>query len=162
MIDSDFTKLEETIGEVGFVEEILYSVVRVSGLPQAKPHEIVVFEEGYLGQVLSLNPKYVEILLLEDKPVKIGDKVARTNSPFVLKGSKGYLGQTIDPLTRDFRTKKFLKIDGPDYNIQASPPAIMARGVINKPLRTGAIMVDLAVPLGKGQRELVIGDRNGV
>lgn len=159
MIQTSFSDLEKKTGEVGFVEEILYSIVRVSGLPQAKPHEIVVFEEGEFGQVLSINPKYVEVLLLEDHPVKIGHKVARTNSPLVIKGSDKFLGQTIDPLTRNFFTKKFLEVDGKDYNIQAAPPAIMDRGVIDKPLRSGAIMVDLAIPLGKGQRELVIGDR---
>src|SRR3990167_1023041 len=101
MIYKSFDELHQEIGEIGFVEEILYSIVRVDGLPHAHPHEVVVFESGHLGQVLSLTESHVEVLLLEDHKVEIGEKVVRTNTPFMVKGSHHFLGKTIDPLTRD-------------------------------------------------------------
>jgi len=96
--------------------------------------------------------------MFEPEKLKVGEEVARTNKPFQIPVSQGFLGRIIDPLCRPidglgpvFGEKKYL-------SIQREAPGITRRVRVNKPLETGVMVVDLLVPVGYGQRELVIGD----
>ncbi len=152
---NNFDQIIGSTGEVGFVEEIVHSLVFVSGLPGAHVNEIVVFEKGGMGQILSLTDNYVEIILLTrdgetSGEIKVGTKVARTGYDFNVALDDSLLGKIVHSLD--------LASSG-GSSVHAEPTNILNRSIINEPLYTGLSLVDLVVPLGKGQRELVIGDR---
>jgi F-type H+-transporting ATPase subunit alpha len=154
----DFAYYLEKIGEIGFVEESMHSIAYVSGLPGAHPNEIVIFENGELGSVFSLSEDHAEILLFSSSQAHVGTQVVRTDQTLTVPVGSGLLGRTVDPLgvprdgTGPLKEVKYMPID-------RTPPKIMERTPVEKPLETGVTMVDLVVPLGKGQRELIIGDR---
>jgi len=144
-------------GEIGFVEESLSSIVYIEGLPEVRPGELVVFESkngkgelSNVGQVLSITQKYVEVLLFTNEQINIGTKVARTGESLSIPVGDNLLGTTVRPLGGGGGAK-LEKIDTMPYGLPTRAP-------VDKPLVTGITMVDLVVPLGRGQRELVIGD----
>lgn len=155
----DFKYYLDATGEIGFVEESLHTLVYVAGLPQAKPGEVVLFEQGEVGQVLSLNQEYVEILLLSKTQVPIGSKVVRCGEPLKVTLSTSLLGKTLDSLGVPPGRAITHKEGREDRPLEILPPGIQFRKNIEKPFETGVTWVDLVIPLGKGQRELVIGDR---
>jgi F-type H+/Na+-transporting ATPase subunit alpha len=154
----DFNYFLDKIGEIGFVDEILHSVAYVSGLPKAHPGELVIFEGGDFGEVFSLNEEYVEILLFSNSNLNVGQKVVRTDELLNAPVGNGVLGRMINPMGIPIDDKGELK-NVILLPIDREPPKIMERKQVDKPLETGVTLVDLAVPLGRGQRELVIGDR---
>jgi F-type H+/Na+-transporting ATPase subunit alpha len=147
-----------TIREVGFVEQINGSIVLVSGLPNAITDEIILLESGEIGQVFSMKKDNLEVLIFTKNPIQPGTKVARTNKTLATPINERMLGEIINPLsllTRaiDPQNKEVL------LPIHITPKDIVERETITKPLETGVSIVDLAIPLAKGQRELIIGDR---
>lgn len=156
---SEFKILLDSTGEIGYVEEIHHSVVYASGLPDVRPEEVIVFENNELGVVLSIERDYVEILLITSGDVKIGTKLARTNSRLLFPVGEGYLGRAIDPLGKPIDNGPEIVIEN-KVPVDGFVPSIDVRENIVDPLETGVAMVDMVVPLAKGQRELVIGDRN--
>ena len=169
---SDFQIYLDKIQEVGFVEQSLQTLAYVKGLPAAKTNEVVVFETGETGQVLSLTDAYVEVLLLSKTKVHVGTKVARTGQQLTIAISEDILGKTINSLgiptvgsaKQDLAVKNPKlsqeKSGGREYRyIDITPPGINVRKNIDKPFESGVSIVDLVVPMGRGQRELVIGDR---
>ncbi|MCH7640756.1 hypothetical protein IID22_00960 [Patescibacteria group bacterium] len=149
----------DATGEIGFVEQSLHTLVYVAGLPQAKPSEVVLFEGGEVGQVFSLTEDYAEILLLSKTQVPVGSKVVRTGDSLKVSVSASLLGKTLDslgaPVGRAITHK-----DGLEHRpLEVIPPGIQFRKNIQKPFETGVTWVDLVVPMGRGQRQLVIGDR---
>ena len=94
----DFKKCLDSIGEIGFVEEVVHSIVYVSGLPGAMPHEVLIFETGDLGQVLSLGKQRVEVLFFSKKSIQVGTKATRTGKFLEVPVGFELLGQIIDPL----------------------------------------------------------------
>lgn len=152
----------ETLGEVGYVEQSLRSLIYVNGLPSLRSSEFVMFEEGQLGQVLSLEKDYAEVLLLSPSVVRVGAKVARTGVLVKTFVGEQLLGKVVNPLGLDFGQS--LSLVHKEKNIASrlienEPPGIDKRKNIDTPFHTGVSMVDLLVSLGKGQRELVVGDR---
>lgn len=154
---SNFNDYLEAIGEVGEVEEVLYSIVSVTGLPKLKPGEIVVFENGQLGQTLSISSEKAEILLLSHKSVRVGEKVARTDKFLSVPISDDILGSVIDPFGNSINGKKITSQAW--GKLDPNPPALSERSGVKDPVETGTALVDLLIPIGKGQRELIIGDR---
>jgi F-type H+-transporting ATPase subunit alpha len=154
----DFDYYLDKTGEIGFVDQILHSIVYVSGLPEVHPEELVIFESGVFGQVLSLKPDYVEILLISSLDLRVGDKVARTGEKLHVGIGDSLLGRTIDPLGIPSDSAKELS-GTKKFKVIVESPRLTFRKHVEKPLETGVTIVDLAVPLAKGQRELVIGDR---
>lgn len=146
--------------EIGFVDAITTDVAYVSGLPSAYPHELVMFETGDIGYILALRREYVEVLLFSKRPIRQGTKVARTKQFLTIPAGMHLLGATIDPfgmpldpsIAWDTSAATRLPIDIP-------APSIEKRKRISKTFETGVALVDLVLPLGKGQREMVIGDR---
>jgi F-type H+-transporting ATPase subunit alpha len=150
--------LKET-GEVGYVEEVVGPIVRASGLPQVKCEELVVFETGEMGQVLSLSEDSVEILTFSRNPLRIGSRVARTNRAFEMPVGRELLGQIIDPFARSVNQAKPFLRPKETRNILVKPAGIDKRRTIKRHMISGVAIVDILVPLGYGQRELLIGDR---
>ena len=154
----DLTFYIEKSQEVGFVEEVVHAVVYASGLPKVRPYEVVVFEGGQIGQVISLKEGSVEILLLSKSDVKVGDKVGRTETYLTVGVGEALLGYTVDSLGNPL-IGRLAKSSLTPKPIVTTPLGIGYRKNIDKPFETGVTIVDLAIPLGKGQRELIIGDR---
>jgi F-type H+-transporting ATPase subunit alpha len=149
----------KTIGEYGEVVELMPALVSVAGLPNARPFEIVLFESGAMGQIFSIGTDGIEIVLFSKTPVLVGERVARTNEILSLEVSESLLGSVISPLGDNLfgsRTKSDKTETRP---IEKKPPGIMNRAGIKTPLHSGITLVDLLLPLGKGQKQLVIGDR---
>lgn len=159
MTMDDFNKLLNVTGEVGFVKEVAGTIAYVSGLPEVTPHELVIFEEGNLGQVFSLKEDLVEILTFSNKPVKVGSKVARTTKVLEIPVGHQLLGNVIDPFGKAYDITKRTKTGSETRSIETAPPGVMKRKTIRRKFETGVCLVDLMVPLGRGQRQLVIGDR---
>lgn len=155
----------KSTGEVGYIEEAYASVVYVSGLPGAKPGELARFETGEVGQIMSLSEGKCEVLLFESVALKVGARVARTGEFLKISLGPELLGAVIDPLGKPFngflnKSLKDSKELKPELReIHKDPPGIETRKKVNEPLETGVSVVDLTVPLGKGQRELIIGNR---
>jgi len=155
---NDFNHYLETMEEIGFVDSSFYSIVYVTGLPQVHPSEIVVFETGDLGQVITLTSGFVEILLLTNAELRVGTKVVRTGKNFEVPVGEELFGRVISPLGAAYdRGKAITPLR--TRPVDTEPPRILVRAQVEKFLETGVTLVDLVVPLGRGQRELVIGDR---
>ncbi len=154
-----FSEYLEQIGEYGVVTQINHPIVTVEGLPFAKPQEIVIFESGELGEVFSLNKDNVEVLAFSQHPVKVKSKVTRTNSALSIAVGKELLGHIIDPLGEPITKSALFKRPKEQREVDIKPPGISSRERIKKPFRSGTTVVDMMVPLGKGQKELIAGDR---
>jgi F-type H+-transporting ATPase subunit alpha len=154
-----FNEYLKTANETGRVSLVTYPIVYAEGLPSAFPQEIVVFETGELGQVISADQDFVEIMLFSPTPVAIGTSIAKTQKTLEIPVDKDLLGKIITPLGLSLYKTNPL----PDYAelrpVEIIPPGIETRESITDPLETGVSVVDMMVPLGMGQRELVIGDR---
>lgn len=154
-----FASALEKVGEIGYVEQTTQAVAFCNGLPHAKLKEVVIFESGELGRVLSLKQNQVEILTFSQKPITIGTKVARLNKFFEIPVGPELLGHSINPLGNPLSSSKPFKKPQNTRLIDVIPSSITNRKRIVTPCSTGMIITDLLLPLGKGQRELLIGDR---
>lgn len=155
----DFKYYLDKVGEVGFVESVTESNAIVSGLPSIKPTEKVLFERGELGVSLFLNRDSTEVLLLSKGRITPGQRVARTGEELTVPIGKAFLGYVVDCLGRPIFPPGGIKADSHRRILDMSSPGIESRISVRRPLETGVALVDVLVPLGKGQRELVIGDR---
>src|SRR3989344_7184493 len=155
----DFNFYLDSIKEIGFVEEASNAIVRVSGLPKIKPDEIVIFEEGKVGIALSFTLNIAEILVFSKDPVAHGTRVVRTDELLQVPVGIELLGKIIDPLGNPITAMKAYKKPLQFRGINNLASGILSRKTINKQFETGVPIVDLVMPLGLGQRELVIGDR---
>lgn len=155
----DFSEYLNEAGEVGFVTEVIGSITHVSGLPGAKPDEIVVFESGEQGQVFSLHQDFAEILTFNSIPPKVGLRAARTGRVLEVPVGEALLSNIIDPFGNPFDAHKVFAKPSETRALGAPPPGITSRLTIKRNFETGVSIVDLMIPLGKGQRELIIGDR---
>lgn len=144
--------------EVGFVDKVILSVVEVVGLPGAHIGEMILFETGQLGQVTGLGVTAVEVLVLSEQLVRVGTRVARLGQKLAIGVGDVLLGKAVDVLGKPI----FGQLEG-DYTetrpIDITPSGIGVRKKINRRLFTGVMLVDLMIPIGQGQRELVTGDR---
>lgn len=155
-----FTQCLEENKEVGFVEKIIPPIVYIKGLPDAKVWEVVYFETGYLGVITSLADEYVEIMVFTDKGITVGEKVSRAGEILQVPVGDNLLGQIVNPLCVPMQEGLIIPNLLEKRIIDTPPLGINRRERVTEPLETGVSMVDFLIPLGKGQRELVIGDRN--
>jgi len=158
-----FEEFLKKTGEVGYVDEMIHSVAYVSGLPEAQAYELVVFENGDFGEIISLGEHHLEVVPFSKTSLPMGSRVARTNAFLQVGVSKNLLGKSIDPLGNILEYLDGDKIstqDGATYRrIDQRAPGVLERKKTDRPLETGVALVDLVIPLGKGQRQLVVGDR---
>jgi len=155
----DFKYYLDSISEIGFVEEASNTIVNVSGLPKIKTDEIVIFETGETGIALSFTAEVVEILVFSKKPIAHGTKVVRTNEFLKMPVGKEFFGKIIDPLGNPITLVDAYKKPTESREINTQALGILSRKTITRQLETGIPAVDLVMPLGFGQKELVIGDR---
>lgn len=150
--------LEET-HEEGIVEEIIHSILYVSGLPGATISEVVIFEQGQIGQVMSMRRDHVEVLLLSRAAIEVGTRGARTGFPLQIEVGDQSLGQVVNALGGVIEGAG-AEAGGLEMRpVDSVPFGIAERQKITRTLETGIILVDLMIPLGMGQRELFLGDR---
>jgi F-type H+/Na+-transporting ATPase subunit alpha len=158
-LNKTFEDYLNQFSEVGKVKHISYPLVKVDGLPSTFQGEIVVFENGTLGQVTSIKESLVEVLVFSEKAPPIETSVARTGDTLKIPVGDDLLGKVITPLGKSLHGAEPLSSLSEYRYIERESPGIAERVEITKPLETGVTVVDLMVPLGKGQRELIIGDR---
>ena len=145
--------------EVGIVEKIIESLIYVDGLPGARVFEEILTEDGAKGFVFSVERDHVVCLLTSNTKPKKGVRVSRKGDLIRVRVGSGLLGHIIDPSGNSLEKANPIT-NAKEYRIlDADVPTIKDRAVIAKSLHTGVTVVDMMVPLGKGQRELVIGDR---
>lgn len=157
----DFANALQSIAEVGFVRRVTQSVVWVEGLPGATLRERVMFESGQVGEITGLMANECEVLLLSKQNVVVGTRVARTGKRFEIPIAPTILGNTVNalgvPISSQGSPIDFSKAELREVDIVAT--GISSRSKITKSLETGVIILDILIPLGKGQRELIVGDR---
>ena len=154
-----FEDLLKNTGEVGYVSQVSQSVVQIDGLPGAILGEELVFASGQTGQVVSLGKDYLESLSLSVKPVTVGTQVARTGHRLAVAVSEQLLGKTVNSLGKTIGAMEKDKDGAEMREVDIHAPGIASRAKVSKLLETGMTLVDLMVPVGRGQRELVMGDR---
>lgn len=144
---------------VGYVEQNTDGVIRAAGLSQVTMGERVEFENGVNGVVLNLDEDSVSIILLgEGSGIKEGDKVKTTGELLSINVSEDLLGRVIDPLGSPEDGKPAIK-KGKLMPLEHIAPGVVAREHVNTPLKTGIKAIDAMFPIGRGQRQLIIGDR---
>ncbi len=154
-----FNQLLQKTGEYGVVFQVSHPIVFIEGLPMVKTHEVILFETGQKGEVFSINRGKVEARILSHEPVTVGTKVTRTDQFLSIPVGRELLGHAINPLGElldpsvPFTPPKEMR------DLDAKPIGIAGRQKITTPLATGISLIDLLIPLGRGQRELIIGDR---
>ncbi len=158
-MDNTFDALLNKTGEYGVVYAVSHPIVFIEGLPKVKVHEIIHFESGQKGEVFSINRGKVEARIFSHDPVIVGTRVARTDELLSIAVGPELLGQTISPLGEPIDPNKTYKKPKELRDLDARPIGISGRKKISTPLATGTTLVDLLIPLGRGQRELIIGDR---
>ncbi len=152
---------EAKLEEVGTVLEIGDGIARVYGLTNVESGELVKFEKGNLkGIVLNLEEDNVGIVLLgESKNIIEGDIVKRTGMITSLKVGEGMLGRVINTLGEPIDGKGKIKGETYEMPLERKAPGVIFRQPVSEPLQTGIKPIDSMIPIGRGQRELIIGDR---
>ncbi len=145
---------------VGYVETVGDGIVQVSGLSRVGFGEIVEFKNGTTGLAFNLDEDYAAIILLSNTTtIKEGDEVKSTGKILSIIGTDNLIGRVIDPLQNPLDGKK-IELKGDAYPLEKIAPGIVEREPVDTPLKTGIKAIDAMIPIGRGQRELIIGDRN--
>jgi F-type H+-transporting ATPase subunit alpha len=145
--------------EIGTIISIGDGIAHVSGLPNAKAEELIRFPGDILGMVFNLDPDVVGIVMLDEHDqIEAGQQVYRTGRVLDVPVGEGALGRMMDPVGRPLDER------GPIHSEERRPierdaPPIMHRAPVKKPLQTGIKVIDALLPIGRGQRELILGDR---
>lgn len=151
---------EAELEEVGTVLQVGDGVARIYGLTKAQSGELLEFENGLSALVLNLEEDNVGAVLLgESSDVKEGDTVKRTNKIASIKAGDGICGRVVDTLGNPIDGKG--KIEGELFEmpLERKAPGVIYRQPVSEPLQTGIKAIDSMIPIGRGQRELIIGDR---
>jgi len=150
---------EAEVTEVGKVLSVGDGIARVHGLDEVKAGEMVEFPGGIAGMALNLERDNVGVVIFgSDRTIKEGDIVKRTGSIVDVPVGKGMLGRVVDALGNPIDGKGALK-NVKRTRVEAKAPGIMPRQSVNEPMQTGLKAIDSLIPVGRGQRELIIGDR---
>ncbi len=152
-------KPAQTSAEGGVVISSADGIVQVEGMDKAVYGEIVTFENGAKGMVESVDPGKLGIMLFDGaETVGVGTLVTRSGRRAGIPVGDGFLGRVIDPLGEPIDGKGPVNAEG--YNpIEKQAPGILERQSVDTPLHTGILAIDSMFPIGRGQRELIIGDR---
>ena len=148
------------LDEVGTVLEVGDGIARVYGLTNVQYGELVVFDGGLEGMVLNLAEDHVGVVLLgPSKGIKEGDTVKRTQRIASINVGEGIVGRVVNTLGTPIDGKGPLEGEKFEMPLERKAPGVVFRQPVNEPLQTGIKSVDAMIPIGRGQRELVIGDR---
>ena len=148
------------LDEIGTVLQVSDGVVRIYGLRNAEANELLEFDNGIKAIVMNLEEDNVGAVLLgpTDK-IKEGFVVKRTKRIASIRVGEGMLGRVIDPLGEPLDGKGLIGGELYDMPLERKAPGVIYRQPVNQPLQTGLKAVDAMIPIGRGQRELIIGDR---
>ncbi len=153
-------RTEAELEEVGTVLEVGDGVARIYGLSKAQSGELLEFENGLKALVLNLEEDNVGAVLLgESKGIREGDTVKRTRQIASINVGEGVLGRVVDTLAKPIDGKGPLKGELFEMPLERKAPGVIFRQPVNEPLQTGIKAIDSMIPIGRGQRELIIGDR---
>ena len=145
--------------EVGIVSEAADGIARVEGLPSAMANELLEFEDGTLGLALNLDVREIGVVILGDfSGIEEGQQVRRTGEVLSVPVGDGYLGRVVDPLGAPIDGLGDIATDG-RRALELQAPNVMQRKSVHEPLMTGLKSIDSLTPIGRGQRQLIIGDR---
>ncbi len=155
----DNWSLDAVAEEEGFVKTVGDGIVVVDGLSSAVYGEIVVFESGVKGMVQDLRHDDIGVILFgDDTDVTTGSRVRRTKKTAGIPVGEGFLGRVVDPLGNPIDGLGDIESD--DYRpVESEAPGIVKRQSVDTPMNTGILSIDSMFPIGRGQRELIIGDR---
>ncbi|WP_295938556.1 F0F1 ATP synthase subunit alpha [uncultured Alistipes sp.] len=152
--------LAAEFSEVGTVLQVSDGVVRIYGLEKAEANELLEFENGMKAVVMNLEEDNVGAVLLGPTDlIKEGDIVRRTKHTASLFVGEGMLGRVITPLGEPLDGKGDIEGDRVEMPLERKAPGVIFRQPVNEPLQTGQKAIDAMIPIGRGQRELIIGDR---
>jgi F-type H+-transporting ATPase subunit alpha len=150
---------EAEVSEVGQVLSVGDGIARVYGLDNVQAGEMVEFESGVKGMALNLEADNVGIVIFgTDREIKEGQTVKRTGAIVEVPVGKGLLGRVVDALGDPIDGKGPIKSDRKS-RVDVKAPGIIPRKSVNEPMATGLKAIDALIPIGRGQRELIIGDR---
>jgi F-type H+-transporting ATPase subunit alpha len=146
--------------EVGVVLQVSDGVARVYGLSNAEANELLEFQNGMMGVVMNLEEDNVGVVLLGPTDhIKEGFRVKRTGKIASINVSEGMLGRVINPLGEPIDGKGAIAGEATRMPLERKAPGVIYRQPVNQPLQTGLKAIDAMIPIGRGQRELIIGDR---
>lgn len=153
------TTLAPVAEPVGRVEAIADGVALVSGLPDVRLDELLRFEHGQAGFALTLDNDALGCVLLDDAGgIEAGNRVSGTGEVLRVPVGRGLLGRTVDALGRPLDGAGTIDCEGYEA-VERPAPAIIDRDFVTEPVQTGLLVIDSMFALGRGQRELIIGDR---
>lgn len=147
------------IRSVGTVQHVGNGIATLSGLPMVFLEELVTFPNGVQGMVLNLDRKHVDVILFgDDTGIRGGDVAIATGKRLSIPVGLSFLGRVVDPLGRPLDEKRTI-VPSEFRSVERIAPGVIDRAPVDTPLFTGTKIVDSLLPLGRGQRELIIGDR---
>ena len=150
---------EAEVSEIGQVLSVGDGIARVYGLDKVQAGEMVEFPGGIRGMALNLEADNVGVVLFgDDRGIKEGDTVKRTGAIVEVPVGKGLLGRVVDALGNPIDGKGPIKAEG-RMRVDVKAPGIIPRKSVHEPMATGLKAIDALIPIGRGQRELIIGDR---
>ncbi len=145
--------------EIGRVSEAADGIARVEGLPGVMANELVRFEDGTLGLALNLELREVGVVVLgEFGGIEEGQEVRRTGQVLSVPVGDGYLGRVVDPVGNPIDGLGEVETVG-RRALELQAPGVMMRKAVKEPMQTGLKAIDAMTPIGRGQRQLIIGDR---
>ena len=147
------------VSEIGKVLSVGDGIARVYGLDNVQAGEMVEFNDGSKGMALNLESDNVGIVIFgDDRNIKEGDIVKRTNSIVDVPVGKELLGRVVDGLGNPIDGKGNLTTKINRKRVEVKAPGIIPRQSVNEPMQTGLKAIDSLIPIGRGQRELILGD----
>ena len=153
-------KSEAELEEVGTILQVGDGIARIYGLSNVESGELIEFEDGLRGIVLNLEEDNVGAVLLgSSKNLKEGDTVKRTGQIASINAGEGMLGRVVDTLGQPIDGKGPIEGELFEMPVERKAPGVIYRQPVNEPLQTGIKAIDAMIPIGRGQRELIIGDR---
>ncbi len=145
--------------KVGFVLEVFDGIAKISGLSDVKSSEMVYFAGGQMGVVLNLEEDSVGVIILGDfSKIKEGDEVKSTGRILEVPVGDTMIGRVVNALGAPIDGKGIIKSEK-NYPIEKVAPGVITRQSVDQPVQTGIKAIDALIPIGRGQRELIIGDR---
>ncbi|MFW6719830.1 F0F1 ATP synthase subunit alpha [Streptomyces sp. MAR4 CNY-716] len=145
--------------EVGTVSQAMDGIAKIEGLPSAMANELLKFEDGTLGLALNLEEREIGAVVLgEFRGIEEGQSVTRTGEVLSVPVGDGYLGRVVDPLGNAVDGLGEIATEG-RRALELQAPTVMQRKSVHEPMETGYKAVDSMTPIGRGQRQLIIGDR---
>ncbi len=145
--------------EVGYVTDAADGIAHVEGLPSAMANELLKFADGTIGLALNLDEREIGVVILgEFSSIEEGMEVYRTGEVLSVPVGDDFLGRVVDPLGNPIDGLGEIKSEG-SRELELQAPGVMQRKSVHEPLQTGIKAIDAMIPVGRGQRQLIIGDR---